>query len=316
MKVCVIGGAGFIGSRVVSCLLRHGHAVTALVRDARKGEALARSGATIVTGDLRNPDDLQQALRGADAVVSATVPSYRGRVGMGRARAIARQHADNVRCVLDGAKRAGGLPVVVSEGTLMWGDSGDGWLDETSPLRPIGMGRAGELAVPLVRKRVAEERAPVVSIAPGAVYGAGSWFQAGVVELLRKGWYRTFGDGRNVMSFVHVDDVAEAYRLALEKLPLGEVFAVVDDNPARFVDFANCAARAMGRPPVGAMPKWVGTLLAGAAMAEMLTMNHRVRNAKAKEQLGWQPARASYEQGVPEAVAELDRARAAASPAA
>ncbi|MBI4215777.1 MAG: NAD(P)H-binding protein [Chloroflexi bacterium] len=310
MRVCVFGGAGFIGSRVVSCLVRSGHEVVAMVRSQQRGAALAQMGVAVKYGDVGNPEDIRKALAGAQIVINATVPNYQGRLGLGRAQAIGKQHLEYTRNILDEAQRAGGLPVIVSEGTLLWGDSGEGWHDEASKLNPLGMGRAGQWSTPYIQKMIEEKNAPIIRLFPGMVYGAGSWFENGVYNLMQKGWFRTFGGGQNIVSVAYVDDVAEAYRLAVEKMPLREVFAIVDDQPVKFRDFANCAARAMGKPPVASMPAWLGSLMAGKAMAETLTMNCRARNTKAREKLGWQPRYVSYEQGIPVAVAEIEKARA------
>lgn len=292
---------------MVSCLLSHGHEVVALIRDRQKGASLSRQGASIQIGDLRNQDDILKTIKGTRIAINLAVPSYAGRLGMGRVQHLAIQHMQNVKSIVEAAGKAGNIPLIISEGSLMWGDSGDGWVDETSELRPLGMGRAGELAVPYVQKMIDETKAPVIRIAPCAVYGAGSWFQNAVYTLMKKGWFRTFGNGQNIMSFVYVEDVAEAYRLAVEKQPLGERFAIADDTPTRFKDFANCVAKVMGKPPVKSMPGWLGSLFAGKVMVEQLTMNHQVRNARAKEKLGWRPQYPSFEQGIPKAIAEIER---------
>lgn len=186
------------------------------------------------------------------------------------------------------------------------GRSGDGWLDEMSEFKPLGMGRIGEFSTPFIQKMMEKKGAPIIRMVAAATYGAEGWFEYAVYDLIKKGWYRTIGDGQNVMSFVYIDDIAEAYRLAVEKLPIGESFAIVDDHPVKFRDFANCVAQAVGKPPVKSMPKWIGNILAGQVWVEELTMNHKVRNTKAKEKLGWRPKRVSCEQGIPEAVAEIE----------
>ncbi|MBI4333929.1 MAG: NAD-dependent epimerase/dehydratase family protein [Chloroflexi bacterium] len=306
MRVCVFGGAGFIGSRVAGCLLSHGHEVVLPVRDPQKVAGLAGQGAVVQTGDLRNQDDVRKALAGCQVAINLAVPSYKGRVGYGRVGAIAGEFMDYVKRILDEAQKAGGIPVIISEGTFIWGDSGTGWHDETSEFKPLGMGRIGEVSTPYVQQLMAEKSAPLIRLIAAATYGATGWFEYAMYDLMKKGWYRTFGDGENVMSFVYIDDVAEAYRLAVEKLPVGESFAIVDDQPVRMKDFANCLSRAMGRPPVKSMPKFIGNLMAGKVWVEELTMTHRVRNTKAKEKLGWRPKYSSYEQGVPVAVKEIE----------
>jgi nucleoside-diphosphate-sugar epimerase len=306
MQVCVFGGAGFIGKPIVRRLLNGGHKVVTLVRNPQKRTELEQLGAEVRIGDLRNRDDVREALRGAKVVINVAVPPYEGRMGLKRVRGIAKEFVECVKNILDEAERAGNIPAIISEGTPMWGDSGDGWHDEKSAFRPLGTGRIGELSTPYLDKMI-ENGAPIIRISPAPTYGAGSWFDFAVYDLIKKGWFRTFGDGRNVQSFVHVEDLAEVYRLAAEKLPLGESFAIADDQPVKFVDFANCVARAMGKPPVKSLPIWIGHLMVGQVWVEELTMNHKVRNTKVKEKLGWRPAYPSYEQGIPAAIAEIER---------
>jgi uncharacterized protein YbjT (DUF2867 family) len=64
VKVLLIGASGPTGQQLLAHL--GDHDVTALVRSAR-----AIPGATAVRGDARNADDLERAVRGQDAVISA-----------------------------------------------------------------------------------------------------------------------------------------------------------------------------------------------------------------------------------------------------
>ena len=52
MNVALSGATGFIGSHVLSELLKHGHDVTALVRDDAQAEAVSARGATPAVVDL------------------------------------------------------------------------------------------------------------------------------------------------------------------------------------------------------------------------------------------------------------------------
>lgn len=69
MKVALIGATGFVGAGVLDELLRRGHEVVALVR---KPEALAeREHVQFVKADVLKADEVQRAVAGCDAVVSA-----------------------------------------------------------------------------------------------------------------------------------------------------------------------------------------------------------------------------------------------------
>ncbi|MGE3616561.1 MAG: NAD-dependent epimerase/dehydratase family protein, partial [Gemmatimonadales bacterium] len=67
MKAFVTGGTGFIGGHLVDTLVSRGDEVTALVRDPRKAQDIARRGARLAVGDLSHPD-LAAHLEGQDVV--------------------------------------------------------------------------------------------------------------------------------------------------------------------------------------------------------------------------------------------------------
>ena len=69
MKLLVTGGAGFIGSRIVSQLLATGHTVTVFDNLSTGQESAVPNGAELVRGDLRDASALQTAVTGQDAVI-------------------------------------------------------------------------------------------------------------------------------------------------------------------------------------------------------------------------------------------------------
>lgn len=69
MKVFLTGATGFVGSRVLSELLRAGHEVIALVRKQQDADRLAARGVRSVLGSLEDLDVIAQATSNADAVL-------------------------------------------------------------------------------------------------------------------------------------------------------------------------------------------------------------------------------------------------------
>ena len=73
MKLVVLGATGGTGLEIIRKATEQGHSVTALVRSPNRLESF-RDRVTIRQGDLLNVTDLEQAMNGHDAVVSAFGP--------------------------------------------------------------------------------------------------------------------------------------------------------------------------------------------------------------------------------------------------
>lgn len=72
----ITGGAGFLGINLVRYLLARGHSVVSL--DIADFDYPERDRITEIVGDIRNPDDVNRAMAGADIVVhtAAALPLY------------------------------------------------------------------------------------------------------------------------------------------------------------------------------------------------------------------------------------------------
>ena len=67
----LVGGTGFLGSQVATELLTRGKQVRALVRPGSDASRLEAAGADIARGDMMDPDSLDRAMAGVDAVVTS-----------------------------------------------------------------------------------------------------------------------------------------------------------------------------------------------------------------------------------------------------
>jgi nucleoside-diphosphate-sugar epimerase len=143
----------------------------------------------------------------------------------------------------------------------------------------------------------------------GGFYGPGTGLEPGgeFVEAVRKRRFPIVGGGKGVWSFIHIADAAEATRIAIEGAPAG-LYNVVDDDPAEVSEWLPELARVVGAKPPYHVPTWLGRLLVVAAVVRMMTEQRGCSNAKARRQLGWRPAFASWREGFQR---ELSPARAA-----
>lgn len=74
MKLAVFGGSGRTGQHLIQQALDAGHSVTALARTPSK-IGIQHPHLTIIPGDILDPASVEQAISGADAVLSVLGPS-------------------------------------------------------------------------------------------------------------------------------------------------------------------------------------------------------------------------------------------------
>jgi nucleoside-diphosphate-sugar epimerase len=108
------------------------------------------------------------------------------------------------------------------------------------------------------------------------------------------------GHGDGWWSFVHIDDAATATVLAIERGEAGNIYNIVDDEPAPVREWLPALAAMLGAKPPRRVPAWLGWLVAGEHLVVMMTQVRAGSNAKAKRELGWQPAYPSWRQGFAE----------------
>jgi nucleoside-diphosphate-sugar epimerase len=75
------------------------------------------------------------------------------------------------------------------------------------------------------------------------------------------------------------------------------IYNIVDDDPAPVSEWLPALAQTLGAKKPLRVPRFVGRLAAGEAGAIMMTEMRGASNAKAKRELGWQPAHPSWRQG-------------------
>jgi nucleoside-diphosphate-sugar epimerase len=183
---------------------------------------------------------------------------------------------------------------------------------EDDPLDPDPPAAQREsLAAIRYLERVVPAAAPMQGIVLryGSFYGPGA--SEAFVGLVRKRRLPVIGDGAGVWSFLHIRDAAAATAAALEQGRAG-VYNVVDDEPARVAEWLPFLARAVGAKPPRRIPVWLGRLAAGEAAVAAMTQIRGSSNARAKQELGWQPAWPSWRQGFSGGLAAAEPARGAA----
>ena len=305
MKIFVTGGSGFIGSAICKQLVSQGHEVTGLVRRKSKTDIVEQTGASAVVGDLLEADSWTVPLRDADLIISASQPVRHGeKVSLSEARRRSYYHGQMVGNLFLAAEGSGAKGVIVTYGVQGFGNRGDQWVMENDEINPYGYERSVSGAYWHIDKTSRKTRVPLVNVFTGWVYGPGGWFET-LARGIRNGTMRIIGEGSNYMSFIHVDDLAQAYGKMAETLPFGERYCIVDGNPVTQREMANFIAKEIG----GRTPKSVEmesyARLAGDLAAESMSCSTRVLGERTRRILMPELKYPSYMDGMPAVIEEM-----------
>ncbi len=298
MKVFVTGATGFVGKAVIKALHQRDHEVVGLVRDANKGQALEQFGVTLVVGDMLKPASYEGVVSTVDAMIHTAQYGIQGRFTRKKFEQIEQADVLMTR-TLSRACLAHDKKLLYTSGVFNYGDHGNEWITEQTPLHPSPLGEAHTKMVEELLPLSREQHLRVIILSPGFVYGPSGLFKQSFYDTLQKGQLRIFGKGQNYWSLIHVDDLAAAYALAVESQAYGETYNIVDDQPLRLCDLVNTFTDAMGKKRVGSMAPWLLKVLIGGPLVESLVTSFRISNEKAKRELGWQPRYSTFKDGLP-----------------
>jgi UDP-glucose 4-epimerase len=266
-RVLITGGAGFVGATLVRRLAGAGHAVRVLDNYSTGDPSyLDGVGADLVQGDIRDDRALDAALAGMDAVVHLAAA---GSVITSVADPVANFDVNVVGTfrVLDAARRAGvERTVQASTGGALIGDATPPVTERSmpKPLSPYGASKlAGE---GYAHAFAAAYGLRTVALRFANVYGPWSAHKPGAMNLffraIRAGQpIVIYGDGSASRDYTHVEDIARAIELALERdVPGGTALHIASGVETTVRELSDLCRNAAGAPehPVEYRPARAG----------------------------------------------------------
>jgi nucleoside-diphosphate-sugar epimerase len=302
MKVFVAGATGALGKQLVPRLAAAGHDVVGMTRSEERAGLVRELGAEPAIADALDPDAVGAAVSAArpEVIVHELTALSGAPLDL---RHFERTFAETNRLRTEGtdillsAARAAGARRFVAQSFAGWGHrSGAAVTTEEDPYDPDPPDSVRKLLAAIRHlERAVTDAAPIEGLVLryGGFYGPGTSFQfdppAGEqTEAILDRKFPIVGDGGGILSFIHIEDAAEATAIAIERGAPG-IYNVVDDSPSPVRDWLPEAARELGAKKPFRVPRWIGRLVAGEAATLMMTELRGASNAKAKRELGWTP---------------------------
>jgi nucleoside-diphosphate-sugar epimerase len=281
MKVALTGATGFVGSHVLADLYKHGHEVTALVRDDAQADAVAARGATPVVVDLYDRPTVTRLIANADGAIHTASPGDATSANLDSA----------VVDAVTGAFGGTGKPYLQISGLWIYGANPS--ITEASSLNAPALVSWKE---PIERRVLSATDMRGVVIVSSVAYGDGGGGIPGVLlgsPRDEAGNLIMLGTGQQHWSTVHAADLADFFRRVLEDESARGRYVIGSGAKPTVAELTQAAAVAAGAP--GAVPGSDDEARArlGDYFAEVLLLDQGTDAARARAELGWYPSHPS-----------------------
>lgn len=289
MKVFMTGANGYIGSVVAERLQHAGHQVLGLARSDAAAAALEGLGVEVVRGDLDSLAVLVEASRKSDAVINMAFD-----LGQGDVEAFLEKEKRVISAFIESLTNTG-KPLIMTSGTAILGDTGDRVFDEETTIPFSGGGGPFVARLQVEKEVLSAKGVHGIVLRPPNVYGRSNG--KALLTLL------TFaaqalgavpfaaGTGDHKWSFVHVEDLADLFVLALERAKPGERFHAGAQSGLRTKSIAEALSQGIGlagktaEMDKSALSKVIGS----PQIVEYWAINSQTSSEKARRVLGWRP---------------------------
>lgn len=314
----VTGGAGFIGSTIVDQLLEAGASEVRIIDNFVRGSwsnlepALERGSVKVIDGDIRTASLVDDITEGIDYVF------HQAALRITRCAEAPREAVEvlvnGTLNVLEAALKHNVKKVVAASSASVYGEPSYLPIDESHPFNNHTMYGAGKIANEQIMRALHDTAGlHYVALRPFNVYGPRMDTTGAYTEVLIR-WLDAidankppliFGDGKQSMDFVYVEDVARANVMAATSIANDDVFNVGTGVQTSLLELCRLVLRLTGSTlqPEHREARSVGNV-----------QRRRAAVDKAAEILGFRAA-VSVEDGLRELIQWRQRIKSTASAA-
>ena len=290
---CLIVGCGYVGVPVGAELVRLGHEVFGLRRNASAEAELKAAGIQPLFADITKPETLAPLPREFDWVVHCVAAG-------GDAENYRQIYLEGTRRLVEWLAVSPPKKFLYTGSTSVYGQADGSQVKESSPVEPLA-----ETAKVLVEteKNLLEafqaKKFPAIILRLAGIYGPerGHWFKQ-----FLKNEARIEGNGSRFANMIHRDDVAGCILAALKNGRPGEIYNAVDDEPVNQRTFFEWLGATLGKYPPPSVPE-----NSNEDRKRGIT-NKRVSNRKLKMELGYQFKYPNFRKGYTAEIQRLDSA--------
>ena len=273
MNITLTGASGFIGGALIARLKGDGHQIHLLGRSAPKDASIKFS----KWDAMGNQPPERQAIASADAIIHLAgepvaqrwTPDIKRRIRLSRVNGT-RRLVDAIEAAVERKPKT----LIAASAIGFYGNRGDEIVNETS--KP-GKGFLPEVCGgwESAAQSASNYGLRVVLLRIGIVLGRNGGALAQMLPIFRMGAGGRIGNGRQWMSWIHLDDLIGILMLALNDDKLSGPINGTAPKPVTNALFTHTLGEVIHRPAVLPVPEFGLRMLYGE-MAQVLTEGQRV----------------------------------------
>jgi nucleoside-diphosphate-sugar epimerase len=261
MTTVVTGATGFLGSALVTELVKRQQSVRILARDENKARQLFGDAVTICPGEITDAAQVQRAVDGASIIYHFAGRLYHPSVP---AELYQKTHVEGTRIMLRACQEQTQLQRIVHVSTTgVFGITGERPATEDTAFAPTNSYEATKLeGEQLALKAYQEQGLPVTVVRPGLVYGPGDLHLLSLFVSINKGLFRVIAGGKALLHPIYIDDLLTTFLLCVERSQApGRSYNIAGERPVSVRNLATAIAHALGKElPAGSIPLWLANV--------------------------------------------------------
>jgi uncharacterized protein (TIGR01777 family) len=290
MRIGITGVSGLIGRHVARLARERGHAVIGFTRKPARGDPNSR------LFDLENAPDVS----GCDAILNLAGQSVATLWTASKRRAIRESRVLGTRRIVEAIRKADKPPAVLVNGsaTGIYGDTGD---EEADEVAAHGSGFLTDVCNEWEQEALAVREAGVrvALLRTGIVLAREGGALAAMLPIFRLGLGGELGDGRQWMSWIHIEDEAALALYLIENPGLDGAVNATAPEPVRNADYTKMLAEALHGPAFLRVPALALRVALDGFATELLESRRVVPSAATRAGFAFRFA------GLREALADL-----------
>ena len=290
---CLIVGCGYVGLPLGAELVRLGHEVHGLRRNASADTELKAAGIQPLYADITKPETLAGLPRKFDWVVHCVAAG-------GDTENYRQIYLEGTRRLIEWLSASPPKKFLYTGSTSVYGQTDSSQVKESSPAEP--MAETAKILAETEKVLLGsfqQQKFPAIILRVAGIYGPGRGHR---FKQFLKNEARMEGDGSRFLNMIHRDDVAGCIIATLKSGRPGEIYNAVDDEPVNQRTFFEWLGATLGKYPPPSVPE------DSAEDRKRGVTNKRVSNRRLKMELGYQFKYPNFRKGYTAEIQRLDRA--------